>query len=388
MLLSLGAMMKLTFAEELASFARSVDILRRGELDQVLRAAIRYLEGNFEISKMERLVERVFRGVPHLAQTLDKEDEYEPYPVRDEEGRAHGINAYAFISKRCLWVIPEDEEQTLEASTAYSELWTPEEPADLPHYLRLPGTEGDERQPRSTRTLIAIPIVSRGITTSLIYFESDSCIKSNERARRELELIANAVSRLFDLAEQNRETHKGTEEELSLLDESSRGVQNWGVNPSLFFAYPEDADEEVLAELKQQLDGLAGDGIVDVFDWREFHEGGSITDRIEEEIGEAHYFVGYLSERLENGSKSRFYDNPNVMYEAGMFQGLANDVTQRAKGWLLIRESESMAPFDIITMNLLLVPRDDAGNFKKSEFVTELANRLATLVPEIGRDSL
>lgn len=376
--------MKLTFAEELASFSRSNDILRKDEFEQILRATSRYLEANFEITKMERLVERVFRGVPHLAQTLDREDEYEPYPIRDNEDRAHGLNAYAFISKRSIWVIPEDETSTLEGSTTYREMWTPNEPAELPHYLSLPGVDGDERQARSTRTLISIPTINKNVTTSLIYFEADSLIYANERAKEELEQIATSISRLFDLSEQNRDTHKETEEELSLLDESSRKVWTWAVTPpSLFFAYPEGADDEVLTELREQLSTLEHQGFMKVFDWREFHEGGRITDKIEEEIGEANYFVGYLSERQDNGSESRFYDNPNVMYEAGMFQGLANDVTRPARSWLLIREPDSMAPFDIITMNLLLIPRNDDGALNRVEFSAEMGNRLAGLIPEV-----
>lgn len=55
-----------------------------------------------------------------------------------------------------------------------------------------------------------------------------------------------------------------------------------------------------------------------------------------------------------------------------MFQGLAHDATQRAWNWLLIREPDSMAPFDLVTVNMLLVPRNENGSLKKGEFMTEL----------------
>lgn len=64
-----------------------------------------------------------------------------------------------------------------------------------------------------------------------------------------------------------------------------------------------------------------------------------------------------------------------------MFQGLVNDFTQRATSWLLVREPDSLAPFDISTVNMLLVPRKKSGSLKKSEFTESLSQRIANLIP-------
>lgn len=380
--------MKITFGEELESFARSIDLLRLDEFESVLTAVRRYLEENFAITKIETLVERVFQGMTYLAQTLDRDDEYEPYRIRDDNGEPHGLNAYAFIVKRPIWVVPEDPDTTLENSVVHLELWMPEDDTTLPDYMRLPGRENEPRGPRTTKTLIAIPMVTRNVTTSLVYFESDDLIRASDPAKEELERIARSVTRLQRLYEQNQDTHKATGQEIDVLGESSRRVEDWGVSlPSLFFAYPERSDPDVVKELQSQLEALEERELTRLFDWHEFYEGGRITEKIEEEIGSAKYFVGYLSERQDDDSARPFYDNPNVMYEAGMFQGLAHDVTQRAWNWLLVREPDSLAPFDLTTVNMLLVPRNDDGSLMVDDFKMELGKRLANLVPGADQEA-
>lgn len=182
--------------------------------------------------------------------------------------------------------MPEKGDSTLEESTPYRELWMPEDNPHLPSYVRLPRQEGQPRKHRTTRTLIAVPMVIRSVTTSLMYFESDELIHASDRAKEELERIARALTRLYTLYEHNQDTHKATGQEIDELAESSRSVQDWGVTlPSLFFAYPERSDPDVISELQSQLDDLEKRGLTRLFDWREFHEGGRITDKIEEEIG-------------------------------------------------------------------------------------------------------
>ena len=379
--------MRLTFGEELESFARSIDILRFEELQDVLGSTRRYLKENFNITKVERLVERVYQGVPQLEPTLDTEDQYEHYPVRDEKGQPYGLNACAFVRKRSQWVVSEDEEATLDEATSFKELWNPAIQEELPRYVRLPDSDGQDRPARQTRTLIAIPMVKRGSTTSLVYFESDEAMRASPRARNELEGIANAIARLHELADNNQDTHRATGEELGFLDESSRAVHDWGVSvPSLFFAYPDDADDAVMTELNRQLGLMKAGNAIRLFDWRENYEGGRIPDKIEKEIGGATYFVAYLSQQPREGAEHAFFDNPNVMYEAGMFQGLANDVTQRATSWLLVREPDSLAPFDISTVNMLLVPRHKDGSLKVRKFNEALSQWLTNLIAGLADD--
>ena len=374
--------MKLTFGEDLESFARSIDICRFEEFEDVLDSTREYLEANFNITKVERLAERVYHAAPNLEPTLNTEDQYEHYPVRDDHEEANGLNACAFIRKRKQWVVPEDKEATLDEAIAYRELWNPNEKEDLPRYVRLLSSDGQLRSPLQTKTLISIPMVKRGTTTSLVYFESEDTLVASERARDELEGIAKAIARLHELADQNDDTHLATAKEIKFLGKSSQGVQDWGVSvPSLFFAYPDDADEEVMAEFSKQLTVMESGNVIRLFDWRTNYEGGRIPDKIEKEIGGATYFVAYLSEQQGEAAKHAFFDNPNVMYEAGMFQGLVNDVTQRATSWLLVREPDSLAPFDISTVNMLLVPRKKSGSLKKSEFTESLSKRIANLIP-------
>lgn len=76
-----------------------------------------------------------------------------------------------------------------------------------------------------------------------------------------------------------------------------------------------------------------------------------------------------------------YFDNPNVLYEAGVFQGPATDPTSRGQNWMLLRERDSPeAPFDITTVNTLMIPRDDDGNLLERDFEVAVQARLDQLI--------
>jgi hypothetical protein len=377
------ATMKDSFGEALRSFSNSIDLLRDDEFARVLSSTRRYLETNFSISKIERLGEVVKAGVPHLAPTLSEDDAYDLYPVRTDDGKPFGVNAAAFTSGSNLWVVPSaaEPDATLDTAEEYEELWNPNEPITLPRFVRLPGPNGQPRPVRKVRALVSIPVTRRSITTSLIYFESDDVIHPSDAAKDELELVARAVARLYDLKVQNKETHSATSDELDVLDTASRVELDWEAVSSLFWAYPESGNDGVLAVLERTLQTAGAQDEFKLFDWKRNASGGRIPAEIEEQIRKAKYFVAYLSQPSSGADGPRYVDNPNVLYEAGVFQGLANLPTRSGHPWMLIREKDSPeAPFDITTFNTLVVPRDDRGELLERDFESEFKKRLDALL--------
>jgi hypothetical protein len=234
---------------------------------------------------------------------------------------------------------------------------------------------------RKVRALVSIPVTRRSITTSLIYFESDDVIHPSDAAKDELELVARAVARLYDLKVQNKETHSATSDELDVLDTASRVELDWEAVSSLFWAYPESGNDGVLAVLERTLQTAGAQDEFKLFDWKRNASGGRIPAEIEEQIRKAKYFVAYLSQPSSGADGPRYVDNPNVLYEAGVFQGLANLPTRSGHPWMLIREKDSPeAPFDITTFNTLVVPRDDRGELLERDFESEFKKRLDALL--------
>lgn len=377
--------MKDSFGLTLRSFANSIDILREDEFQRVLSSTRKYLANNFNINKVERLSEIVKSGVPHLAPTLSEDDQYDLYPVRDEEGRPNGLNAAAFTRRCNFWVTPckEESDKTLDTAETYDELWNADDAYDLPRFVRLPGPDGEPRPPRSTRTLISVPISRRQAITALMYYESPDLLKPTDRAKEELSGIAQSLARLYDLQLQNKETHSATARELDEMEEICRVQGDWGAVPSLFWAYPEDGNGDVLALLERVLRAGAAAERFQLEDWRQNRSGGRVPVEIERKIRSATYFVAYLSEPSGSADSDgpTYTDNRNVLYEAGVFQGIALDPTSRGQNWMLIREKASPeAPFDITTVNTMIVGRDEAGGLLEREFELEVEARLKAFI--------
>jgi len=357
--------MRASYGAALRSFANSIDILRDDEFKSVLSATKEYLENNFNVTTVERLSEVVSEGIPKLAPSFG-DDQYDLYPVRNEDGTPNGISSAAFTTKRNLWVTPDDGlDQTLIRAEKLQDRWDPDRDIDLPTYLDVHDAD-DEPIGGRVKTLISIPIRRRGSTIALVYFESEDVLVPSDRAKDEFAEIAKSLAWLYDLNVHNRETRDATEEEIRALEKASRETYDWRPVVSLFFAYPGDGESDVNTALAEILQDRASQNWFTLDDWAKNKSGGRIPAEIEGKIRSAAYFVAYLSEPsgAVGDHAPRYVDNPNVLYEAGVFQGLVDD-TNRSNNWLLIREKSSPEPpFDIGTFNTLIVPRDDQGTLE------------------------
>jgi len=95
------------------------------------------------------------------------------------------------------------------------------------------------------------------------------------------------------------------------------------------------------------------------------------------DIGNSELGLCYFSEPTTEG---QFQDNPNVLFEAGMMQALANSPSTRLRAWIPVREKESPSiPFDIASERILSVDRAD-GKLDKTSFADALRKRVATLI--------
>lgn len=395
--------MKETFGTALRSFANSIDILREEEFRLVLSATQNYLRGNFRITTVERLSEVVSEGIPKLAPTFG-DNPYDLFPVRTDGG-PNGISAMAFTSKRSMWVTPADGSGSsiVNAGSRICERWEPGHSVTLPSYLPLAKKVGTR-----VGTLISIPIERQGSVTAVVYFESERVLEPSGRAKDELEAIAKSLAWLYELKVHDLDTRSATAREIAELQDVSMNDYDWRPRPSLFWAYPGSGADDVRGVVDAALQVLVAEGAFTLDDWSDNQSGGRIPAQIEQQIRSAEYFVAYLSEpasaHATNASASAqtsasssasdstspafaqpespdatvYVDNPNVLYEAGVFQGLGAQ-TSRSENWLLIREENAPdPPFDLGTVNTLLVPRED-GQLLSEEFETRVNDRIENL---------
>ena len=92
----------------------------------------------------------------------------------------------------------------------------------------------------------------------------------------------------------------------------------------------------------------------------------------------------YLSEPDPDGALGgkRYSDNPNVLFEAGMFHVLRHNRGESLEGWFPIRESTEWTgnvPFNFAGDRILILPRDGRGELIRELFVERLERHLGRL---------
>ena len=95
----------------------------------------------------------------------------------------------------------------------------------------------------------------------------------------------------------------------------------------LFLSYSARADPAVIGELKRVLGSDKYAERIKVDDWETAARPGPITPQIVDSVRASRFGICYLSE-LDQDARCdgrRFKDNPNVLFEAGMFHVLRHN---------------------------------------------------------------
>jgi hypothetical protein len=151
--------------------------------------------------------------------------------------------------------------------------------------------------------------------------------------------------------------------------------------PKLYLAYGKDRDPEILALIQEDLEQYKEQ--IHTSDWGREHPPGDITGWITTEIISAKYLVCYLSDRIDDHGFISFRDNPNVIFETGMFHALRESTDITAREWLPIREGPPEdAPFDFRPMRMVVVPRDGEGRLQVDRFRADLGRSIRELLAD------
>lgn len=339
------------FGSYLQRLSLSVDIVDEHAFAGIKKLVTRYVDEQLNIDYFEVLFEQ--RGDPGTLTTVwctVLEREGNSKNVRSD-GKYRDQTSYAYGESTRLWVLPNSRDETLERTAVHKDAWC--NTASLPAYRSPVDT-------RSARTSIAVPLKDGDQTVGVMFMESEDYLETTTLAQKELLLLADAVTRLHINRMRTKATTQGTRTALDELDVVLRdGDFPRLTKPKVFVAYPDDSDDEVIDVIKRVLDARK-DRIEPVF-WREITDPGPITEKIETEIRQAAFGVCYLSQRSADGAEYPYFDNANVLFEAGMMNALSG-----SSGWIVIREDERQAqtgpaPFDLQSLRQIAVERGPEG---------------------------
>lgn len=359
------------FIKELKQFALAIDIVNDTVLKEIEKLLNRYFLNSLQADTYEvRVPARSGTKGEIYLETLWISDNTKGctsplYHDRDRK-TIRGHTSYSVIHNKPLWIVEKDHNY-LKPDGSYIDLWS--DVTDLPAYRDW----GD----LLFRTSIIVPFGSPPI--GFLNVEFKRLIEPSSSSQAELKEVAATIEIFYGLYLSRQIQTKNTE----------KAVQNINVTlsrcpldkRSLFFAFSKNADPEVVGIIKDELSQISDIRIVN---WDEIYESGNIHAQMRKEILGAEYAVCYFSEPTDNEDSEILYvDNPNVVFESGMFHALTSDPNGRSN-WIPIREEKSTSPpFDFAADRLLIVKRTAQEKLDEKKFRVSFKRRLESLIQDL-----
>ena len=228
----------------------------------------------------------------------------------------------------------------------------------------------------------------------VLNLEFKDCLPISARGKAAAKDLVAALSRIIWLHETNRTQLDDTRTALHQL----QGGQDTAVDAlrrrTVFLASSSRADASVVQTLRSVLN----DDFDEYFDlefWQEEAAIGSISEHVRTTIASAEFGVCYMSEPAHGDSgPAKYVDNPNVLFEAGMFQmlhQLRDDPSEsEVSRWIPVREGPDLTtplPFDFAGDRILVVPRNsETEEVDTEELADRMRNSVRQLITALGID--
>lgn len=352
-----------SFAKELKQFSLSVDIVNDTVLNHIGTLLEDYFKNSLQANTYEIRVPVASgtTGERYLGTLWSCDGQQFTTPLHYEDGSIRGHTSYAVLYNKPIWVVASDKGY-LQPDGEYLDLWS--NVKDLPKYRGW----GDQ----NLRTSIIVPFGSPAI--GFLNVEFSNYLEPTISAQEDFQEIARSVEILYQLCHAYQTQAKNTEKAVRSIN--TRVSRSPLLKATIFFAFPSRADSEIIGIVKSILANYSES--LDVVSWDEMQGAGNIHAQMRKAIVTAEYGICYFSQ--PNESSNQFVDNPNVVFEAGMFHALTSSSDGESR-WIPIREEHSgTPPFDFAADRILNIRRNTEGKLNKQAIQAELSKRLEALL--------
>ena len=354
-------------------FAHSVDLINSERFNQVAALIDDYCRETLEIQSTKLYCVWNVEGRVGLKRFRLGGNEIElTARVRDDSGNYTTQTAMAFDRQRPLWIVSKTGRQQLVNADGYADKWSGLR--KIPRFKPL--DDGGVRA--ETRTSIIVPLPTGTAAGGVLNFETSEYVEITPAAKDELLKIADAVGHLLKLLNLAQQQSAGTEAAVRGLAGTLARPHPKLTKPKVFVASSTQANSDVIDTVLSVLQEDFFAARLQVIYWKDMDEPGNINRQLLDAIGSCRYAVCYFSQPGDDGI---YRDNPNVVFEAGMFHGRMDHVSILPASWIPIREQQSeTVPFDFAQERLVIPDRSDAGELRATALADLLRKRLLTML--------
>lgn len=373
-------MKRMTFAEELLQFAKTVDILDEKLFMNIKEIINDYASQRWGVKYVKimnlkfdldgnRILEKFFLQEYSKASTATD-------MVNIETSK--GQMAYVIRNKKPVWIMSKDRSSFLNKSDEYIDCWSGLE--DIPEYQSIV-TDA------KIKTSIIVPFYElekeRRYLRGVANYEIPEALPFNKECQNEILTLTDTISELLNLYNVRERQEHNTNYAINRLEIKLETFNALLRKNRIFIASAFEGEKDVKNAIKKVLKNSFSD--IEVLDWENNKETGSISEKMFEDINSSRYGICYFSEYSKE--KKKYVDNSNVMFEAGLMHGKFRTFNDENPLWIPIREKDSLEfPFDVQGFNTLIVPRNKKGKLEEEEFAEMLKNFMETMTQRARED--
>ncbi|MEP1470147.1 MAG: hypothetical protein ABJK25_04175 [Halieaceae bacterium] len=375
-------------------FSRSIDFVDQAIFEDVTALLEKAFKESWRICFFRALMSghsiRIGAGdVPALSTIWSKDDSETDFQIAGADGAAVTLTSYSLLQRKELWITAADGGKLvnhISSSEGLVDQW-PGLPGlpELPPYVDYRGSVA--------RTMVILPLEYGMRMFGVVCLEFNEYITISSRAKLTATTFAKSLARIIWLRETNKTQLDDSKEALALLHSRFLNASDAFQRRRVFLA---SSGEESGGAVIETIRKILSEEYSELFEldyWEEESASGAISDQVRASIASAEFGICYLSEKISD-EPLKYFDNPNVLFEAGMFQMLhelrdsADDID--AARWLPIREGEQLTtslPFDIAGDRMLVVPRSvETGEVNIEKFGDDLRKAINSLVVALQLD--
>jgi hypothetical protein len=358
-----------TFANQVLHFAESVDILPPHIYADLLREIETYLRTELNARFFSITTQKNDDDPPFLEGEWPTKDWWGK-PVK-ENGQYTCQTAFAHDRRRAVWIVGKNHDR-LDETIGYEDLLQNVSSGVIPRYAQIENT--------ISRTSIILPLIESGRHFGVMNVESEEYLPLINSWRTELEVLARSISILRQLKNTYTFQTENTENAKRRLLDGKGDFLRVTRERKLFFIFSSETDQEFIDLVEGILKSCATQEEFLVRKWTELAHG-RIMENIWREITTCLYALCYLSESEGGVGSSRFVDNPNVLFEAGMIHALLQSKRGPIQGMVLLREKNAPAiPFDLSGEYVVAVNRGNDGKVDEGRLRDDLSKTVEQMI--------
>jgi hypothetical protein len=289
--------------------------------------------------------------------------------VKKDDGSYSGQTTYAYDVDKPLWITEKNKQNLWVDNAEYVDSWS--RLKDIPPYW-----DCEEGSDIKTSIIIPLKVPEMYRPFGFINFESAHYMKCNDELKQIFRNIADIVAIYIHLVKINKFKKEHVANMMDTLNELEPLI-GAGAVPKVFIAYPKRIDPKVKEVIRRTTREYSGK--FDFIYWEEIEKTGDINEHIISSIMKCRYGIAYFMQQEDSHSSgAKFTYNPNVFFEAGMFQLFSqqNKASGVKREWIPIKEAKIDLPFDLRNLRAIEVQRNDNGELNEHCLQVDLEEKM------------